>query len=241
MTWLLVTRRPFWPSFGALSLFPGIHIAQFPFQVIGNCGVISLMQCSKRDKVKISTSPDGAPTNAPTKLRSRTVNVRLSRGTSPAIAGWRYAQYDGIVALAACEHFCRGPGMSSMMVVLLIAGLGLVLAGLLTVGFGVQVDLSFGNTLILAGAIAACTGMILLGIWTVVRELKNIARRLVAGVAVESNASLQPAAENAGNVVPEPIAQPASPLPWHEEATSRDRMRGDVPSASEPVEAAPAL
>ena len=41
-----------WPSFGALGLFPGIHIAQFPFQVIGNCGVISLMRCSNSDKVK---------------------------------------------------------------------------------------------------------------------------------------------------------------------------------------------
>jgi hypothetical protein len=51
-----------WPSFGALSLFPGIHIAQFPFRVIGNCGVISLMQCSNRDKVKTSASSDGAPT-----------------------------------------------------------------------------------------------------------------------------------------------------------------------------------
>ncbi len=143
-----------------------------------------------------------------------------------------------------------------MMVVLLIAGLGLVLAGLLTVGFGVQLELSFGNTLILAGAIAACTGMILLGFWTVVRELKNIARRLGAGVAVESHASLQsaaasaspsregggflfgrdqPAAGNAGNA--EPAAPSASP-PWHEEAASRDHARGDVP---EPVEAAPAL
>jgi hypothetical protein len=128
-----------------------------------------------------------------------------------------------------------------MRLVLLIAGLGLVLAGLLTVGFGVQLDLSFGNTLILAGAIAACTGMILLGIWTVVRELKNIARLLGASAAVDSHATLQPAAENASNVEPEPAAQSASPPPWHEEATSRDRVRGDVPSASEPVEAAPTL
>jgi hypothetical protein len=125
-----------------------------------------------------------------------------------------------------------------MRVVLLIAGLGLVLAGLLTIGFGVQLDLSFGNTLILAGAIAACTGMILLGIWTVVRELKNIARLLGAGVAVDSHATLQSAAENASNV--EPAAQSASP-PWHEETASRDRVRGDVPSAPEPVEAAPTL
>jgi hypothetical protein len=152
--------------------------------------------------------------------------------------------------------------MISMMVVLLIAGLGLVFAGLLTVGFGVQLDLSLGNTLILAGAITACTGMILLGIWMVVRELKNIARRLDAGVAAESRAGTtlesasasanqsredrgflfsrdQPAAENAGNA--EPAAPSPSPLPWHGEAASRDRVRDDVPSAPEPVEAAPAL
>jgi hypothetical protein len=150
-----------------------------------------------------------------------------------------------------------------MMVVLLIAGIGLVLAGLLTVGFGVQLDLSFGNTLILAGAIAACTGMILLGIWTVVRELKNIAQRL--GVAGESRAATmlhsaaagaalddqaredggflfsrdQLAAEIAGHV--EPAAQSPPPRPWHEEAASRDRVRGDVPFGPEPVEAASAL
>jgi hypothetical protein len=128
-----------------------------------------------------------------------------------------------------------------MRVVLLIAGLGLVLAGLLTVGLGVQLDLSFGNTLILAGAITACTGMILLGIWTVVRELKNIARLLGAGVAVDSHATPQLAAENASNLEPEPAAQSASPPPWYEEASSRDRVRGDVPSASEAVEAAPTL
>lgn len=29
-----------------LGLVPGIHIAQFPYQVIGNCGVISLVQRS---------------------------------------------------------------------------------------------------------------------------------------------------------------------------------------------------
>jgi hypothetical protein len=148
-----------------------------------------------------------------------------------------------------------------MMVVLLIAGIGLVLAGLLTVGLGVQLDLSFGNTLILAGAMAACTGMILLGLWTVVRELKNIARRLGAeshaGTMLQSAAESatpddqaredggflfsrdQRAGENAGHA--EPASQSPSPRPWHEEAGSRDRVRGDVPSAPEPVEAAPAL
>jgi hypothetical protein len=172
-------------------------------------------------------------------------------GTAPAIVGWRCAQYDGIVAVGLTRISSAG-GVSSMMVVLLIAGIGLVLAGLLTVVFGVQVDLSFGNTLILAGAITACTGMILLGIWTVVRELKNIARRLGGGVAAASDTGTtlqpaaagddggflfsgdQPAAENAGN------AEPGT-LPWRQEAASRDRVRGDVPSKPEPAEAAPAV
>jgi hypothetical protein len=41
--------------------FPGIHIAQIPFQVIGNCGVIFPVQCSNhpgqtpwRDRVGVS-------------------------------------------------------------------------------------------------------------------------------------------------------------------------------------------
>jgi hypothetical protein len=92
MTWLLVTRRPFWPSCGALGLFPGIHIAQFPFQVIGNCGVISLMQCSNRYKIEISASPVGTPA----RMRSGALPEAVA-GTAPAIVGWRCAHYDGIV------------------------------------------------------------------------------------------------------------------------------------------------
>jgi hypothetical protein len=65
------------------------------------------------------------------------------------------------VALAACEHFERGPGMNSMMAVLLSAGIGFLLAGLLAIGFGVPVkEFSFGNTLMLMGAVSACTGVI---------------------------------------------------------------------------------
>jgi hypothetical protein len=128
-----------------------------------------------------------------------------------------------------------------MRLVLLIAGIGLLLAGLLAIGFGIPVkEFSFGNTLILTGAVAACTGMIMLGLWMVVRELRNIARRLGPGVAAEDGGFVfsrdQPAAESAGSA--EPLAP--SPLPWHEEAASRDRVRSDVPSAPEPVETAPA-
>jgi hypothetical protein len=126
-----------------------------------------------------------------------------------------------------------------MMVLLLIAGIGFLLAGVLTIGFGIPVkEFSFGNTLILTGTVAACTGIIMLGLWTVVRELRNIARRLGPGVATEDEGLLfspdQPAAENASN------AEPLAPSPWHEDAGSRDRVRGDMPSAPEPVEAASA-
>jgi len=41
------------------ALFPGIHIAQFPEQVIGNCGVNLLMQCSIRGQGKNLSSGGG--------------------------------------------------------------------------------------------------------------------------------------------------------------------------------------
>jgi hypothetical protein len=150
-----------------------------------------------------------------------------------------------------------------MVAVSLIAGIGLLLAGLLAIGFGIPVkEFSFGNTLILVGAVAACTGIVMLGLWTVVRELKVIARRLGPGIRSESRAgTLRSAALGAtpGNQAPDDggslfsrdqlapegagHAEPAapSPPPWHEETASRDRVRNDVPAAPEPVEAAPAV
>ena len=77
-----------------------------------------------------------------------------------------------------------------MVAVLLIAGIGFLLAGLLAIGFGIPVkEFSFGNTLIFTGAIVACTGMIMVGLWMVVRELRKIARQLGPGVANELHAA----------------------------------------------------
>ena len=87
MTWLLVTRSPM-AQLALLGLIPGIHIAQISFQVIGNCGVISLMQRSKDMEIS-QTGP--------------------CWGTKPTIAGWRGTQYDGIVAFVACAYFERSP------------------------------------------------------------------------------------------------------------------------------------
>jgi hypothetical protein len=139
-----------------------------------------------------------------------------------------------------------------MMVVVLVAGIGLLLAGILAIVFGIPVkEFSFGNTLILVGAVSICTGMVMLALWNVVRELKHIARQLGGGVATEARlaAALHPAARGAapGHPAHEDGGflfdrdQPAPPYadappgdqsaapPWHEEAASRDRGRGEVP------------
>jgi len=70
-----------------------------------------------------------------------------------------------------------------MMILMLIAGIGCLLAGVLAIGFGIPVkEFSFGNTLIVTGVIGACAGLIILGVSAVLRELKNIAARLGSGL-----------------------------------------------------------
>ena len=150
-----------------------------------------------------------------------------------------------------------------MMVGMLVAGFGLVLAGLLAVGYGITInEFSTGNTLILTGVTGVCSGAIMLGLSVAVRELRNIASRLGAGVSqprseVAARPVLPPglsresaagdagfplnqgAAENAGGV--EPPAVPAatpSPPPWQDEAATRERPRADTPAEPEPAEAA---
>jgi hypothetical protein len=148
--------------------------------------------------------------------------------------------------------------MDSMMVVLLIVGAGLLLAGLLTVGFGIQVDLSFGNTLILSGTVVACTGMIMLALWAVARELKRIASRLGAAVSMETPAGTKATLAAPRNQVPEdggfsfsrdlpelddaddagpPPTPSSSSTPRREEGVTRDR--GAPPPV--PIETASAV
>src|SRR5260221_148271 len=131
-----------------------------------------------------------------------------------------------------------------MIVVILVAGFGFVLAGLLAIGFGIPVkEFSFGNTLILTGVIGVCTGAIMLGLWMAVRELKNVARRLGAGISAEPHGEVvaqplaprapapgdggflfsrdqPPAAEHAGHAEP---AAPAAPRPGETRISRRSR------------------
>ena len=66
-----------------------------------------------------------------------------------------------------------------MMFVMLVVGIGLVLAGLLAIGFGILIkEFSTGNTLIVTGVMGVCTGAIMFALWIAVRELRNIARGL---------------------------------------------------------------
>jgi hypothetical protein len=148
-----------------------------------------------------------------------------------------------------------------VVAVLLIAGVAFLLAGLLAIGFGIPVkEFSFGNTLILTGAVVACTGAMLLGLWVLVRELKNLARgsgmsleprhRNLLPSAATGAAPGFPAPEDGGFLFggdhqPAPDStghgDPAAPPPWQAEVATRDRGRADTPPAPEPAEAAPAV
>lgn len=67
------------------------------------------------------------------------------------------------------------------MIALLIAGAGVILAGLAAIGFGIPVkEFGFGNTLILTGSVGVCTGLVMISLGLVVREMRKLAANLAA-------------------------------------------------------------
>ncbi|MDB5549603.1 MAG: hypothetical protein JWP21_3050 [Tardiphaga sp.] len=67
------------------------------------------------------------------------------------------------------------------MIVLLVAAIAALLAGVLAILIGIPVkEFSFGNTMILAGAMAMCTGLVLFGLWVTAREMRAVARRIAS-------------------------------------------------------------
>jgi hypothetical protein len=140
-----------------------------------------------------------------------------------------------------------------MIIVLQVAGVVAVLVGLVTIGVGIPVkEFSFGNTLILAGTVGLCTGMILLGLSVVAGELRSVGRRLAAprpaGEPRAKAAALPafPAAQTQGDNgptftrdQPPPVSSQTEPTapPWHEDAASRPRL--DAPLEVEQAQAAP--
>lgn len=143
----------------------------------------------------------------------------------------------------------RGPGISLMTIGMLVAGIGCLLAGLLAIGFGIPInEFGLGNTLILAGSVAACSGLVILSLWVSVRELKSIARQLGSGAALDlQRSALQPVAlpepggaesdiaSRADTMGDEhPGASPPLPsAPWVDEAAARDRSRQEAAPAPE--------
>ncbi len=154
------------------------------------------------------------------------------------------------------------------VVVLLLAGIGLLLAGLAALGYGTLIiGFEFGNTLIVAGTVATCSGMLLIGLWMAVGELKNIARRLgsagtMAGFHADSPSQPAPAgaaprnqaagdsgffsrepagSEDVGHVEPAAPSSASSPPPWHAEAADRERAPDDSSLAPAEAEPAPAV
>src|SRR5689334_8254209 len=130
-----------------------------------------------------------------------------------------------------------------MLIVLFGAAIGLLLAGLGALGYGIQYkEFGFGNTLVVAGAVAACSGFLMLGFWSVARELQQISRRLGSSAV----AAAQPDFPAESTLIPAFVPVPPRPSaegapadagaapPWVED-------RPEAPPASpSPAEAAPA-
>ena len=128
--------------------------------------------------------------------------------------------------------------------VLLIGGVCFLLAGLVAIGFGIPVkEFSFGNTLILTGAIVACTGALMLGLWSAVRELKKIGQQLGSTWPSESRAGSMLASDGLSEVRGgQPMSSAGNPEPaMHspnsiDGAAQRDHGRSD--EGREPAETA---
>lgn len=100
-----------------------------------------------------------------------------------------------------------------MMSALLVAGIVAILAGLGAIAYGIPVkEFSFGNTMVLAGTIAVCTGLLLFGLAALLSELRQLSHRLRLKLSTDAN--------------PKPLELPAS------EQDGRD----DVQPAAAPVE-----
>jgi hypothetical protein len=112
-----------------------------------------------------------------------------------------------------------GAGLELLMIALLIGGTVVLCVGLLTVVYGVPIkEFSFGNTMIIAGTVGACTGLILIGLYWVGREIRNLGRRLETGIGAPAPAATSrdldsEAAVAAAIAPPTRSVMPESPKP----------------------------
>src|SRR2546430_17710279 len=103
-----------------------------------------------------------------------------------------------------------------MLMVLLGAGIGLLLVGLGALGYGIPIkEFGWGNTLVVSGAVAACSGILMIGLWAVARELQTISQRLAVGAAasVQTGFPAEPSPAPPLAPPPPPRAAGGSPDP----------------------------
>jgi hypothetical protein len=128
------------------------------------------------------------------------------------------------------------------MIVLLAAGIGVSVLGLLAIGFGIPIaDTSSGNALLIGGVVVACTGLVLLGMWLAARELISVARpgaiqTARTGAMPRAVPPASPFAPAVGAPVGERSAAdddagPASP-PWADEVATRNKPRVSAPEVA---------
>lgn len=148
------------------------------------------------------------------------------------------------------------------MPLLLIAGIAAIAAGGAAIWFGIPVkEFSFGNTMILAGAVGICSGLLLIGLGLVIRELKaiklSLRERALEADPSEAGGPPLPAGSIAGrrgrpvrdefdvrHVAPENLAltaprRQAAPQPDDGDVSGQTAERPDIENAKPSPEVAP--
>lgn len=105
------------------------------------------------------------------------------------------------------------------MVALLLAGTVVFCAGMLAIVFGIPIkEFSFGNTMIIVGSVVSSTGLVLIGLGILAREVRQAARRLGASPRLEATeldevlvAQVPVPPPAPAPVIPEPRPAPRAP------------------------------
>ena len=98
------------------------------------------------------------------------------------------------------------------MVALLLAGTVVFCAGMLAIVFGIPIkEFSFGNTMIIVGSVVSSTGLVLIGLGILAREVRQAARRLGASPRLEATELDEVLVAQVP--VPPPAPAPVSPEP----------------------------
>lgn len=97
-----------------------------------------------------------------------------------------------------------------MSVVLLIVGLVATAVGFFALGMGISLQLTFGNALIMAGSISAAAGLVLIGMSSILRQLRKIHQALQGKMPARAAETVEPLAPPIARMTP---AVPPSPVP----------------------------